>query len=409
LAPGRARPFCVPSGTDVRACVQACLVFTAAALKNGTSPEGRYRVAKYDVAIIGSGPGGYVAAIRAGELGLKAVVVEKDPYLGGTCLHVGCIPTKVLLHHAEVYDHFKNGAELGFEVSGLKVNWANVLGRKDKSIKKHAKGIEFLFKKNKVGFVQGWGRYEGPGKVSVEKDGKKSIIEAGGILLVSGSEAKSLPGIEPDHKQILTNRSILQLPEIPKTLIVVGAGAVGVEFASIFNSFGTEVTILEALPRVVPVEDEEISAELDKAFRKRGINMFTNCAVEGVKKEAKSVTVSFKDKDGKPQTLEAEKLLLAVGRKPMTENCGLEKSKARLDRGFFLVNQFMQTDDPGLYAVGDIVAGLPQLAHAAMMEGIVAVTHIAGKPTHPIVKTRIPNATYCDPQIGSIGLTEKQA
>src|SRR5204863_5855635 len=202
--------------------------------------EGRLRVAKYDVAIIGSGPGGYVAAIRAGELGLKTVVVEKDPFLGGTCLHVGCIPTKVLLHHADVYDHFKNGAELGFEVSGLKVNWANVMSRKDKIVKKHAKGIEFLFKKNKVEFVQGWGRYEGPGKISVEKDGKKSTIEASNILLVSGSEARALPGIEPDHKTILTNRSILELPTIPKTLIVVGAGAVGVEFASIYNSFGTQ-------------------------------------------------------------------------------------------------------------------------------------------------------------------------
>jgi len=367
------------------------------------------RVARYDVAIIGSGPGGYVAAIRAGELGLKTIVVEKDPYLGGTCLHIGCIPTKVLLHHADVYDHFKNAAELGFEVSGLKINWANILARKSKIVTKHAKGIEFLFKKNKVEWVQGWGKYSGPGKVSVEKDAKTSTIEAGGILLVSGSEAKSLPGIEPDHKQIVTNRSILQLPEIPKTLIVVGAGAVGVEFASIFNSFGSEVTILEALPRVVPVEDEEISAELDKAFRKRGINIFTNCAVEGVKKDAKSVTVSFKDKEGKPQTLQGEKLLLAVGRKPMTENCGLEKSRAKLDRGFVLVNEFMETDEPGLFAVGDIVAGLPQLAHAAMMEGIVAVTHIAGKPTHPVIKTRIPNATYCEPQIGSIGLTEKQA
>jgi len=366
-------------------------------------------VARYDVAIIGSGPGGYVAAIRAGELGLKTIVVEKDPYLGGTCLHIGCIPTKVLLHHADVYDHFKNAAELGFEVSGLKINWANILARKSKIVTKHAKGIEFLFKKNKVEWVQGWGKYSGPGKVSVEKDGKTSTIEAGGILLVSGSEAKSLPGIEPDHKQIVTNRSILQLPEIPKTLIVVGAGAVGVEFASIFNSFGSEVTILEALPRVVPVEDEEISAELDKAFRKRGINIFTNCAVEGVKKDVKAVTVSFKDKEGKPQTLQGEKLLLAVGRKPMTENCGLEKSRAKLDRGFVLVNEFMETDEPGLFAVGDIVAGLPQLAHAAMMEGIVAVTHIAGKPTHPVLKTRIPNATYCEPQIGSIGLTEKQA
>jgi dihydrolipoamide dehydrogenase len=366
-------------------------------------------VAKYDVAIIGSGPGGYVAAIRAGELGLKTIVVEKDPYLGGTCLHVGCIPTKVLLHHADVYDHFKNAAELGFEVSGLKINWANVLARKDKIVKKHAKGIEFLFKKNKVEWAQGWGRYEGPGRISVEKDGKKTEIEASNILMVSGSEARALPGIEPDHKTILTNRSILELPSIPKTLMVVGAGAVGVEFASIYNSFGTEVTILEALQRVVPVEDEEISVELDKAFRKKNIQIHTSSKVESVKKDAKGVTVAFTDKDGKKQTLQAEKLLLAVGRKPMTENCGLEKSKAKMDRGFVLVGPYMETEEKGLYAIGDIVAGLPQLAHAAMMEGIVAVTHIAGKPTHAILKTRIPNATYCEPQIGSIGLTEKQA
>jgi dihydrolipoyl dehydrogenase len=366
-------------------------------------------VAKYDVAIIGSGPGGYVAAIRAGELGLKTIVVEKDPFLGGTCLHVGCIPTKVLLHHAEIYDHFKTADELGFEVTGLKVNWANVLARKDKIVKKHAKGIEFLFKKNKVEWVQGWGRYAGTGRVSVDRDGKKSEIEAANILLVSGSEARALPGIEPDHKTILTNRSILELPEIPKSLIVVGAGAVGVEFASIYHSFGAQVTLLEALPRVVPVEDEEISAELDKTFRKKGIQVFTSSMVDSVKKDAKGVTVSFKDKDGKPQTLQAEKILLAVGRKPMTENCGLEKSKAKLDRGFVQVGPYMETDEKGLYAIGDIVAGLPQLAHAAMMEGIIAVTRIAGKSAQPIVKTRIPNATYCEPQIGSIGLTEKQA
>jgi dihydrolipoamide dehydrogenase len=366
-------------------------------------------VAKYDVAIIGSGPGGYVAAIRAGELGLKTIVVEKDPFLGGTCLHVGCIPTKVLLHHADVYDHFKNGAELGFEVSGLKINWPNILARKEKIVKKHAKGIEFLFKKNKVEWVQGWGRYEGPGRISVEKDGKKTEIEAANVLMVSGSEARSLPGIEPDHKAILTNRSIIELPEIPKSLIVIGAGAVGVEFASIYNSFGTAVTILEALPRVVPVEDEEISAELDKTYRKKNIQIYTQSMVDSVKKDGKGVTVSFKDKDGKSQTLQAEKLLLAVGRKPMTENCGLEKSKAKVERGFVHVGPFMETDEKGLYAIGDIVAGLPQLAHAAMMEGIAAVTHIAGKPAPKIIKTRIPNATYCEPQIGSIGLTEKQA
>ncbi|HYA97115.1 MAG TPA: dihydrolipoyl dehydrogenase [Methylomirabilota bacterium] len=366
-------------------------------------------MAKYDVAIIGSGPGGYVAAIRAGELGLKTIVVEKDPFLGGTCLHVGCIPTKVLLHHAEIYGNFKNAAEFGFEVSGLKVNWAATMARKDKIVKKHAKGIEFLFKKNKVEWVQGWGRYAGPGRVSVEKDGKTTSIEASNVLLVAGSEARSLPGVEPDGKTILTNREILQLPEIPKSMIVVGAGAVGVEFASIFQSFGTQVTILEMLPRVVPVEDEEISAELDKAFRKRGIQIFTGSKVDSVKKGAKGVSVSFKDKDGKAQTLEAEKLLVAVGRKPLTANCGLENSKARVERDFVHVGPYMETDEKGLYAVGDIVAGMPQLAHAAMMEGITAVTHIAGKPVTPVVKTRIPSATYCEPQIGSVGLTEKQA
>src|ERR1700730_7660279 len=378
FAPGAQAAFS-PSG--------AC-PFRTHPYRSGLPPEGRLRVAKYDVAIIGSGPGGYVAAIRAGELGLKTVVVEKDPFLGGTCLHVGCIPTKVLLHHAEVYDQFKNGVELGFEVSGLKINWANVLARKDKIVKKHAKGIEFLFKKNKVESVQGWGRYEGPGRISVEKDGKKTEIEASNILMVSGSEARALPGIEPDHKTILTNRSILELPAIPKTLIVVGAGAVGVEFASIYNSFGTQVTILEALPRVVPVEDEEISAELDKTYRKKNIQIHTSAKVESVKKDPKGVTVAFTDKDGKKQTLQAEKLLLAVGRKPMTENCGLEKSSAKVERGFVHVGPYMETAEKGLYAIGDIVAGLPQLAHAAMMEGIVAVTHIAGKQPPAIVKTR---------------------
>jgi dihydrolipoamide dehydrogenase len=228
-------------------------------------------------------------------------------------------------------------------------------------------------------------------------------------LMVSGSEARALPGIEPDHKQVLTNRSILELPAIPKTLIVVGAGAVGVEFASIYNSFGTQVTILEVLPRVVPVEDEEISAELEKSFRKKNITIQTGCKVESVKKDAKGVTVSFTDKDGQKQTLQAERLLLAVGRMPLTENCGLEKSKAKIERGFVVVGENMETAEKGLYAIGDIVAGMPQLAHAAMMEGIIAVTHIAGKPTQQICKDRIPNATYCEPQIGSIGLTEKQA
>jgi len=366
-------------------------------------------LSNYDLAIIGSGPGGYVTAIRAGQLGLKTVVIEKDGFLGGTCLHVGCIPTKVLLHHAELYDHFKNAAEYGFEVSGLKLNWASVLARKDKIVKKHAKGIELLFRKNKVESVTGWGRWAGPGRVSVENAGKKTEIQSRNIILATGSEARSLPGVEIDGQTVLSNREILELPEVPKSLVVVGAGAVGVEFASIFNSFGTEVTILEMLPRVVPLEDEEISAELDKSFRKKGIKIFTESKVDTVKKDAKGVTVSFKDKEGKAQTLQAEKILIAVGRRPMTENCGLEKSKAKVERGFVHVGPLMETAEPGLYAIGDIVAGMPQLAHAASMEGITAVTKMAGKPVQPLERSRIPNATYCEPQIGSIGLTEKQA
>ena len=312
----------------------------------------------YDLAIIGSGPGGYVTAIRAAQWGMKTVVIEKDGFLGGTCLHVGCIPTKVLLYHAEVYDHIKNAKEYGIEVKDFKLDWNAVLARKTKIVNKHAKGIELLFRKNKVETVTGWGRYAGPGRVTVEKDGKTTD---------------------------------------------------GVEFASIFNSFGTDVTILEMLPRVVPLEDEEISAQLVKAFTKKGIKIQTGAKVQGVATDAKGASVAFTDAGGKAQKISAEKVLIAVGRLPKTENLGLEKTKAKLERGFIHVGPYMETDEPGLYAIGDIVAGMPQLAHAASMEGITAVAKITGKEVPPLEKSRIPNATYCEPQIGSVGLTEKAA
>jgi dihydrolipoamide dehydrogenase len=366
-------------------------------------------LAKYDVVVIGSGPGGYVAAIRAAQWGLKTAVVEKDPFLGGTCLHVGCIPTKVFLHHADIYDHFKRAEEFGFEVKDVKVNWPAILARKDKIVKKHAGGIGLLFKKNKVESITGWGKIAGPGRVSVEKDGKTTELETANILLATGSEARSLPGVEIDGKTVLTNREILLLSEIPKSMIVVGAGAVGVEFASIFRTFGTEVTILEALPRVVPLEDEEISPELEKAFKKKGIRIETESKVESVKKDASGATVTFKDKTGKTQNISAEKVLIAVGRRPLTENIGLEKTEAKVERGYLHANAFLETDEPHVYAIGDIVAGLPQLAHAASMEGIIAVGRMAGKEMQPFDRKRCPNATYCEPQIGSIGLTEKQA
>ena len=366
-------------------------------------------MANYDLVIVGSGPGGYVAAIRASQWGLKTAVVEKDPFLGGTCLHVGCIPTKVFLHHADIYDNFKRAAEFGFEVKDVKVNWPAMLTRKDKIVKKHAGGIAALFKKNKVDSITGWGRVAGTGRVSVEKDGKTTELETTYTMLATGSEARSLPGVEIDNTTILTNREILALQSIPKSLVVVGCGAVGVEFASVFHTFGSEVTLLETLPRVVPLEDEEISAELEKSFRKKGIKIELEAKVSSVTKDANGATVSYTDKSGSPKTISAEKVLIAVGRRPLTENIGLEKTKAKVERGFVHTDAFLETAEPHLYAIGDIVAGLPQLAHAASMEGIIAVGRMAGKPVQPFDRKRCPNATYCEPQIGSIGLTEKQA
>ncbi|MBI3404546.1 MAG: dihydrolipoyl dehydrogenase, partial [Acidobacteria bacterium] len=372
-------------------------------------PEEETRLAKYDLAIIGSGPGGYQAACRAGQLGLKTVVIEKDSFLGGTCLHVGCIPTKVLLHHAEIYEHLKNAKEFGFEVKDVKVDWSAVLARKDKVVKKHSKGIELLFKKNKVESMQGWGRIAGAGKVAVEKDGKVTEIEAKNIMLATGSQARAFPGVAFDAKTVVSNIEILSLPEIPKTMVVVGAGAVGMEFASIYNTFGTDVTVLEMLPRVTPLEDEEISAALEKAFRKKGIQIQCEAKVESLQKSGKGVTVAYKDKEGKAQTLNAEVILIAIGRQPFTDKLGLEKTKVKVERGFIHTDKYMQTAEPGVWAIGDIVAGMPQLAHAASMEGIVAVTRMAGKDVPPVERTRIPNATYCEPQVASVGLTEKQA
>jgi dihydrolipoamide dehydrogenase len=366
-------------------------------------------LANYDLAIIGSGPGGYVTAIRASEWGLKTVVIEKDGFLGGTCLHVGCIPTKVLLQSADVFEEIQHATEFGIEVKDVKLDWAAVLARKNKIVNKHAKGIEFLFKKNKVESVTGWGRVAGPGRVSAEKDGKTTEITAKNIILATGSEARSLPGVKIDGKVILSNIEILSLTQIPKTLVIVGAGAVGVEFASIFKTFGSEVTLLEALPRLVPVEDEEISAQLEKAFRKRGIQIQTGAKVQGVTTDAKGGTVTYTDSAGKSQKITAEKILIAVGRAPKTENVGLEKTKAKLERGFVHVGPYMETDEPGLYAIGDIVAGMPQLAHAASMEGITAVAKMSGHQMPPVDRNHIPGATYCEPQIGSVGLTEKAA
>jgi dihydrolipoamide dehydrogenase len=367
----------------------------------------------YDIAIIGSGPAGYTAAIRAGQHGLKTALIEKDNVLGGTCLHVGCIPTKALLFNAEIWDHLKDAKEFGIEgVDSRKLNWAAVQERKSKIVAKHTKGLEFLMRKNKVETIRGYGKLTGPAQngvltVELTNDNKTSHIKAKNVILSTGSEARMIPGLEPDGR-ILTNIEILSLKEIPKSLIIVGAGAVGVEFASIFRSFDSEVTILEMLPRLVPVEDEDVSKELARVYRKRGINFHTSAKVEKVEKTKSGISVTF-SVGGKEQKIEAEKILIAVGRKPSTENIGLEKTKIKPDRGFIVTDSWMQTSEPGIYAIGDIVLGTPQLAHVGGMEGIVAVTRIAGKTGKPINPEHIPNATYSHPEIGSVGLTEAKA
>ncbi len=368
----------------------------------------------YDVAIIGSGPAGYTAAIRAGQYGLKTALIEKDSLLGGTCLHVGCIPTKALLFNAELWDHLKEAKEYGIEgVDARKLNWAAVQDRRGKIVAKHAKGLEFLMKKNKVETIKGFGSLTGPAKAGVftvdvkGSDGKTTQVKTKNILLSTGSEARMIPGLQADDK-ILTNIEILQLAEIPKSLVIVGAGAVGVEFASIYKSFGSEVTILEMLPRLVPVEDEEVSKELARAFRKRGITAHTSAKVDKVEKTKSGVSVTF-TVDGKQQKIDAEKILIAIGRKPRTENIGLEKTSIKPDRGFIKVDPWMQTSEPGIYAIGDIVLGTPQLAHVGSMEGMVAISKIAGKPGKPINPNHIPGATYSHPEIGSVGLTEAKA
>jgi dihydrolipoamide dehydrogenase len=362
----------------------------------------------YDVAIIGSGPGGYTAAFRAGQYGLKTVLIEKDPKLGGTCLHVGCIPTKALLHSAEVWEYFKHSTEQGIHCDNPRLDLPLVLDRKNKIVDRHAKGLTGLAKKNKVETIAGYATLQGRGKILVRTAKGEQTVEAKNIILATGSEARMLPGLSPDAT-ILTNVEILDMQAVPKTLAVIGAGAVGVEFASIFARFGTKVTVLEMLPRLVPVEDEDVSKELERSFKKQGIRCETGAKVENIERHDQCVRLKVTMNNNKTETLDAEKLLVAVGRRPNTDKVGLENTRVESDRGFIKVDAYQQTAEPGVYAIGDIVAGTPQLAHVASMEGLVAVAHIAGKSARPVNKNRIPGATYTEPGIGSVGLTEAQA
>ncbi|HWF07175.1 MAG TPA: dihydrolipoyl dehydrogenase [Bryobacteraceae bacterium] len=367
----------------------------------------------YDLIVIGSGPGGYSAAVRAGQYGLKTAIIEKDTKLGGTCLHVGCIPTKALLHTAELWTFANHSADEGITIEKPALNFPKVIERKNGIVQKHATGVEFLMKKNKVEVVTGLGTIKpsknGLQQVEVKSEKGAQTLETKNILIATGSEARVLPGLKPDAEFILTNIEILNLTAVPKSLMIIGAGAVGVEFASMFQRFGTQVSLFEMLPRIVPVEDEEVSKELERVFKKAKIRVETGAKCDNVQKTGHSVKMKVTLANGKVEDVEAEKLLVAIGRAPNTANIGLENTKAVVDRGFLKVNEFQQTAEPGIYAIGDVVAGTPQLAHVATMQGMVAVGKIAGKPVTPVNRNRIPGATYTEPGIGSVGLTEAQA
>ncbi len=336
-------------------------------------------------------------------------MIEKDPHLGGTCLHVGCIPTKAFLHFADVYESVLHGEEIGIRAEGLSIDFEAMGRRKGQIVDKHAKGIRQLFKKHKIESIHGFGTLQGDGAVKVWGEGGERILKAPHIILATGSEARMLPGLDAGSSRVLTNVEILELTEIPASLAIIGAGAVGVEFASMYRSFGTDVTVFEMLPRIVPLEDEEISAGLLRAFRSKGIDVFPGTVVQQVKETAVGIQVTYSGEGVATDTRDFEKLLVAVGRKPNTDRIGLENTAIETDRGFIPVNGYMETAEMGVYAIGDIVADSPQLAHVASSEGIVAAARIAGKPVVPINYNLNPNCTYCEPQIASVGLTEAQA
>ena len=368
----------------------------------------------FDVTVIGSGPGGYVAAIRAAQLGLKTAVVERDPLgTGGTCLQRGCIPTKALLHTADLYEDFKNGKEFGIIASGLAIDFPALMARKQRIVQRLSRGISgYLFKKNNIALFQGHGRLEGPRSVVVKGERAEVRLSTRNVILATGSKPRTLPGMSPDAKSIMTSDELLEIKDIPRSMVVIGAGAVGIEFASIFARFGATVTVLELLPRVLPLEDEDISAEAQKLLGKQ-MTIFTSAKTEAALKTPAGVEVAFKTASGEAKAVTAEVLLVAVGRGPVTDGLNLESTGVRMDRGYIKVNGRMETDEAGIFAIGDVVTidGKPhaQLAHVASAEGIGVVERIAGKGTEPLNYERIPSATYCRPEVAGVGLSEAEA
>jgi len=364
---------------------------------------------RFDLTILGSGPGGYVAAIRAAQLGLRTAVVEEAPLPGGTCLHWGCIPTKAMLQAAEVLETTAHAKAFGVKVSGAELDLAAMHRYKDKTVKSNAKGVEYLFKKNGVTLLSGRGKLTGSGSVEVAPaDAAPYTVTSRKIVVATGSTIAELPGVPFDGKQVIHSDHALTLGRVPASMIVLGAGAVGVEFASIYRSYGAEVTVVELLPTLIPIEDAELGQELARAFKKRGIAVHTGARVQEVDTKGSGVRVRADGASGAVE-LEAETLLVAVGRRPRSADLGLEALGVRRDdRGFIEVDAMMATGVDGIYAIGDVVR-TPALAHVASHEGIVAVEHAAGGRPHPVDYDRIPSCTYCQPEVASIGLSEERA
>jgi dihydrolipoamide dehydrogenase len=377
---------------------------------------------EYDLIVIGAGTGGYVAAIRAAQLGLKTAVVEKQKALGGTCLLWGCIPTKALLEHAhalKVVQHAREwGVTIGDSSTGsgqapVGIDMGLVQTRKDRIVTGLTKGVEFLFKKNKIDWIKGTARLVGNGGVDVFEGDTQTLRARREIIVATGSAPRGVPGIEIDRTRIITSDEAIGLREVPRTMVIVGSGAVGVEFASIFRRFGSDVTIIELLPRLVPVEDEAVSAELEKSFRKQGITSHTGAKVTGAKVNGDGVDIDVQLGDGSRKAIRADYLLVATGRGPVTTGLNAEAVGLQMEKGYITVDAQYKTNVPGISAIGDVITlgtpGHPQLAHVSSAEGIIAAERIAGQDTRPLNYDHVPGCTYCDPEIGSVGLTEAEA
>ncbi len=359
-------------------------------------------MSSYDIIVLGSGPGGYVTAIRASQLGLKTAIVEKES-LGGVCLNWGCIPTKALIKSAQVFEYLNHASDYGLSVTGADKDFVAVVKRSRDVAAGMSKGVQFLMKKNKIDVIEGFGKIKL--NKQVEVDGK--VYSAKHIIIATGAKSRELPSLPQDGKKIIGYRQAMTLDKQPKSMIVVGSGAIGIEFAYFYNAMGTKVTVVEYMPRIVPVEDEDVSKQLEKTFKKNGVNIMTSAEVTSVNTSGKGVKATVKTKNGE-EILEADILLSAVGIKTNIENIGLEDVGIAVDRDKILVNEFYQTNMPGYYAIGDVTKG-PALAHVASAEGILCVEKIAGHNVEPIDYGNIPGCTYCSPEIASVGLTEAQA